>query len=795
MVSDSATARVVMDEPRFAWARAIITYVLCTMVFAYPALLGQFLVNPNSDQYIAGYAFRNFGAEMLRSTGSIPLWNPYLFGGMPYVAAMHGDIFYPTFLLRLLLGTDAGMTWSLILHVILAGCFTYGFLRAWGFSFTASLIGGLIYSLGGNLAGQVSPGHDGKMYVSAMFPLLCWLLLRGIRDGRAGAWGLLAIVVGLSVLSPHPQLLQYSLLGSGAFALLLAFGMGELSPPRPVAVRRLAFAFGAVVLGMVMGAIQYLPVREYVSWSPRAGGVGGWETATSYSLPLEEMINFYLPTFSGILQKYWGRNGIHLHSEYIGAAALMLVGLAIARVPDLRRRRWVFFWLGAFVVSLLWALGGSTPFYNLIYAIVPGTKFFRAPSTMLFLVSFTLAMLATEGVERIRLREVSMRRVYVLAGVAAFISLLAITGAFGNLASTLVGPERYEALGDANATRVDGLRTLFFALATLAIGIAVARGRLKLRWLAPVLALVVFVDLWSILRHYWMFMPPASVTFASDPTVDFIKRDSIPGRVLTAPVSPDMAHHDPTLAGDGYMAHGIRVVGGYHGNELGRFTQLGGRGQGYQLTSTPSFARLYNIRYVLANGDIPELPKVLGPVKTAAGTTVNLYRYPTDNPPAWVASAIVKAPDEQIMPTVLDPRFNPKTVALFDASSNVSAQNISALPPAATVVASVPRFAPGAIDVTLDAPAPAGSALVVSENYYPGWRASVDGKPVMVDRADYTLIGVPLPTGARRIELRFDSAPYHTGKTVTLIAMLAALIWAVVGYFAERRQRRVVVDA
>ena len=785
---DNTPAVILPVAPRFAWARAIATYILCTMVFAYPALAGRFLVNPNSDQYIAGFAFRNFGTEMLRSSGAIPLWNPYLFGGMPFVAAMHGDIFYPTFLLRMLLGTDAGMTWSLIIHVILAACFTYGFLRAWGFSFGASLVGGLIYAFGGNLAGQVSPGHDGKMYVSAMFPLLCWLLLRGVRDGRAGAWGLLAIVVGLSVLSPHPQLLQYSLLGSGAFALLLAFGMGAESPARPVALRRLGLAFGAVVLGMLMGAIQYLPVMEYVPWSPRASGVGGWETATSYSLPMEEMINFYLPAFSGILQKYWGRNGIHLHSEYIGAAALMLVGLAVSRSSELRRRRWTFFWLGAFVVSLLWALGGWTPFYRLIYAIVPGTKFFRAPSTMLFLVAFTLAMLAAEGIERIRLREVTVRRLVILAGVAAFVSLLAISGALGNMASTMVGPERYEALGDPNATRFDGVRTLLFALATLGVALASLRGRIRTQWIAPAIALVIFVDLWSVLRHYWMFMPPSSISFASDPTVEYIKRDSIPGRVLAIRRSYDHAPHEPMLLGDGYMAHGIRIVEGYHGNELGRFTQIGGRSEGYQVTESPQFARLYNVRYILANGEINGFQKVVGPVKTAAGTTVNLYRYPVDNPPAWVATAIVKAPDEQVLPTVLDQRFDPRTVALFDTGARVTSQNITAIPPPSSITARVPRLDPGAIDVVLSAPAPAGAALVVSENYYPGWKATVDGRPVVVGRADFTLIGVPLPTGATKIELRFDSEPYRTGKMITLIAVALALAWAIGGFVVERRK-------
>ena len=78
---------------------------------------GQFLVNPRSDQFIAGYAFREFAASSLRAGEGFPLWNPYLFGGMPYVAAMHGDIFYPTFLLRMIFPTDVAMTCEYVVRV------------------------------------------------------------------------------------------------------------------------------------------------------------------------------------------------------------------------------------------------------------------------------------------------------------------------------------------------------------------------------------------------------------------------------------------------------------------------------------------------------------------------------------------------------------------------------------------------------------------------------------------------------------------------------------------------------
>ena len=194
-------------EPRRGGLWASLLYATCAFALGYAALAGQFLAGPNSDQYVAGYAFRDFGARMLKATHGFPQWNPYIFGGMPYVAAMHGDIFYPTFLLRLIFPTDVAMTWSFMLHLFLAGLFTYYFVRASGFGFFPALFAGVAYMMSGQVASLVSPGHDGKLYVSALFPLTLWLLTLSVRDGRKWSWGCLALVLGLAVLSPHPQLL------------------------------------------------------------------------------------------------------------------------------------------------------------------------------------------------------------------------------------------------------------------------------------------------------------------------------------------------------------------------------------------------------------------------------------------------------------------------------------------------------------------------------------------------------------------------------------------------------------
>jgi hypothetical protein len=188
------------------------------------------------------------------------------------------------------------------------------------------------------------------------------------------------------------------------------------------------------------------------------------------------------------------------------------------------------------------------------------------------------------------------------------------------------------------------------------------------------LAGVVAVDLWSIERLYWQFSAPASVTFAADSTVAYIKAQREPGRVL--PIVTQRQHgRDPFLAGDALMVHRVRSVLGYHGNELGRYQQLGGYAEGWRQIANPNFWRLMNVSYVLTDAEdlgVPSWTRVVGPVKNAYGTDVYLFRMAEENPAAWVAPAIVKATDEQALATVLDPRFDVRRAALFDSAASVT---------------------------------------------------------------------------------------------------------------------------
>lgn len=809
---ENSSAAPLSPAPRFAAGWAALAYAIATLMLAWPALLGKFLVNPHSDQYIAGYAFRDFAAQSLRAGQGIPQWNPYLFGGLPYVAAMHGDIFYPTAVLRVILPTDVAMTWGFIIHTFLAGFFTYCFLRAWGLGFFPSLIGGMAYLLGGPIASYASPGHDGKLFVSALLPLALWLLVRGIRDGRLWSWGAFAITVGLAVLSPHPQLLQYLLLTSGAFALFLALGRDANGAKldRRTAVRRLAFALAAVIVGMAIGAIQYAPVREYVAYSPRAGG-RDYAYATSYSFPLIELFNMYLPQFTGILDRYWGPNGIHLHSEYIGASVLLLASAAFGGDA---RRRFRRFWIGVAVIAFLWMLGGSTPFFHLVYAIVPGTTFFRAPSTMIYVFSFAVSVFAALGTERLLDGARSRRFLFGWLGAAAAVAVLASLGVVGAMAQAgartsgaLLFPQYAEQAAEQWASRANanGAEVILgawrsFLFVALAVGALLwyARTRASVALVGAALALIVALDLWSVEREYWEFSPPASVLYATDPAVEMLKKEARPGRVLVvARGDSGLAASDPYFGGDGQgrgtglMVHGIRSVTGYHGNEIGRYQTLMNMSlpSGAPALLSPTFWRHENVRYLYTNVPLgqPDFQLMVGPVRNSAGSTVYLYRLPGENPYAWLATAIAKAPDSDAEAAVLDPRFNPARLAVFDTAANVQANAGQTPPEPLAITATTSNLAPGKADIALSAPAPAGSALVVSENYFPGWKATVDGKEVPTYRADYNLIGIPMPAGARTISLRYHDPAVTTGRIITIVALIIALAGLGAGLAAQRR--------
>jgi hypothetical protein len=174
------------------------------------------------------------------------------------------------------------------------------------------------------------------------------------------------------------------------------------------------------------------------------------------------------------------------------------------------------------------------------------------------------------------------------------------------------------------------------------------------------------------------------------------------------------------------------------------------------------------------------------------GQPVFLYEQDSVPPYVRVVPAAAKVPEDQIIPTVVDPRFPVESVVLFSDTSHVSPRPIqgSFIPPV-PVTAGLAEWAPGRMRVTLQGSAPSESYLLVSETWYPDWKATVDGKAAPVLRGDNALITVELPPGAREVILGFQDPQYGTGRLITIASLLLALALVLVP--AVRRRRSAVV--
>ena len=392
----------------------------------------------------------------------------------------------------------------------------------------------------------------------------------------------------------------------------------------------------------------------------------------------------------------------------------------------------------------------------------------RAPGMAFFLVALAVAVWAGFGVDRVLRREVTMKALAIPLGVIGAIALLGVIGVLGSLAHAVrlraAGPEAGRERTGAPDRRSQAAGCSPRSRARRS-GRIVA-GRVRGLAAAGALAAVVVADLWSVDRRFFDYKPPASELFADDPITTRLKREPKPYRVLDAGV----------YQGSVLMAHSVQSVLGYHGNELRFYDDLMGGKNVWSNIGNPNLHDLLAVRFLVLpdTQSVPGFRRLMGPTPTTHGSVGVLYERDTVPPYVRVLSAAAKLPEEQLVPTVIDPRFPVSGVVVFPESASVTPAQIRAGGPDTTSVrARLSEWKPGSMRVTLTGSDTATRYLLVSETWYKDWHALVDGRPAPVLRGDQALITVALPPGAREVALDFDSPEYARGKLISLVALLA----------------------
>lgn len=807
----AAPAAAEADLPLGLGAAAAI-YFLLALVFFLPAFLpGQHIYG--TDYLGGGYFFYHFISERL-AAGQLPKWVPYIFGGMP-LFANPGSTYQPVhFLADLVVATPRVLPTVFVVHFWLAGVGMYLLGRELGCRTWVAFVGGLAFQFTGILVSWVYAGHDGRIIVATLAPLFFFFLHRGVRTAALAPFAGAAATLSFALLSFQIQNSYYLLLAAAIWAVFLLLHLGHARRPAAL-VRVTALGLAAVAFGFLLAAINFLPFLDYVPESPRGGAEGrGYEYSTSFSMPVGEVLSVAVPEHHGLsvsdpatgqplFPAYRGENPFKLHTEYLGALVVLLTVLGAFYS---RANRYWWFFLGLAVFMLTIALGGNTPLYRLYYEILPGTKRFRAPSLAFFVVAFSLVTMATLTLETLaRLRAAAgerrtartdesggLGRLAWIAGAVVGVAVLGAVVTGGGPAGTDGGV----ALGWAR-----------FALFAALVGAALwmwTRHLLGTRALAVALAVLTLADLWVVGRRFFHTVDPPEVTFAADDVVSFLRAQPQPARVWAFPF-PRIYGGPGTYGGNYPMLFGIEQVGGEHPNPLHRWNEYVGAGtqtyidwhnliteaevvgtaggQAIAFRSQPGFLEAANVRYIVSLAPLahPELREV------HRGSAL-VYEHAAALPRAYLVPQVVTVPAERTLDALRAQPWDPRRTAVVPADAAIELPS-APLEGEAVVV----EHEPDRVVVRTRASRPA--FLVLADNYYPGWRASIGGRPVDVVRANHTFRGVVVPAGEHVVEFTFRPTDLYTGMYITLGGFLLLAAYGLVLLVRARRPTEPATDA
>ena len=777
---------------------AAVTIVLFReFVFSDRMLVGQ-------DTFALGYAARAFFAEAIRTTG-FPLWNPQILGGTPFLESLAGgdSLYPPSVVLLFLTETYRALGWKLVLHVFFAGCFMYGWIRALGGSKGAALVSGFAYLFAPYMVTLVFPGHDGKLFVTALTPLLFGAVELFLSRGRL-AWGAaIGGVVAFVILTTHFQMAYFVFGTVGLYAAFRCIESGRRERAWPTAMRRFGLFLAFSVAGAGAAGIQLLPAVGYVTEHSRrtlttteSDPAAAIAYSSSWSLHPEEAVGLVVPEFVGsdaggaawATNTYWGQNPFKLNHEYLGLAALLLALVAFLGGPD-PGLRWFFVGIGG--TALLFALGAHTPVWRILYEVLPGISLFRAPSMAIFVTGFGVATIAGLGVDRglELVREGSSDRILRLLALPLLAlvtgTLLSLSGSLPGLWGSLFGWVPTEAAAQGlEAARPHMTRGFSMAaLITALVGAtwwAAGRGLLGVTSAVATLALLVALDEARVDGAFIQTIEFESFA-APHPSAELLRERAQvdpPFRVL----SLERGGQDVSLA-----MHGLELAAGHHPNDLARYRELiGMTGSGLPRHLAPPFhpnvARILNVRYVLwpdrDYGPI-EAYTGLGPLEVverlqlADGSVYStLYAYPGLPRARLVGEALV-VEEARVLDVILDPDgYDPATQAVMSEPPPLELGGPG-------IESSVEWVEQTPNRLVLNVESSGAGLVVIADNWFPGWKAYVDGVESPVLRVDHTLRAVPTQGGRHHVELRYESGMLRGSLAVSIVCgLLLALVAA-----------------
>jgi len=667
--------------------------------------------------------------------GHLPLWDSSFWCGQPFFGQLQPGSAYPLNWILFALPLDAAgniarasLQWYFVAIHVMAGAFAFLLCRDLGRSRGASIIGGLLFALGGYIGHADWPQKlNGAVWAPLVF-LYLFRITRRHRPLGSAVWA--GVFLGFAWLSGHHEIPLYTSYAALFLFLWMAI-RNRADRWRVIGWAAVFFAFTAGV-----GAFQILPAYEYGRLATRFGAPGGFQwnqfvpyaVHALYSLDPLGVPGLVFPTVRSDLVVFVGVTALAL--GLLGAAGNWT--LAPVRTSAVLA-----------ISGLLYALGGSNVFQGVLYSIAPELNRGRNPESAIFLFDIGLAVLLAFGVDALYLPKLRLR---LLRGLLVF----AIPTYAVLTAMTL-----------ADVLKADSAVAMAPLAALLLAGILWALSRGMGRTLAHVfIGMLLMIELGATARYRiadkgeqdrMRFLDQMK---SNGDIAAFLNRQPGPFRIRAE--SADLPENWAGM-------FGLESLSGYLGGVTNNILSLD--------VSDPRRQQLLGVRYLIAK-EPPQRP-VIEVFRGASGLRV--FEDDAAFPRAWITheTAPLPATGERI------PLRNVDNARLRNMAYISGPQ-----PPVRTCTSAddvrYQKTFPG--DNTFLVTTACEGILVFAETWFPGWRGWVDGRSSPVRQIDGALLGIFVPVGNHAVGLKYRPWSVFGGAWISVATLLSALLFELVSH-------------
>ncbi|MCS7280326.1 MAG: YfhO family protein [Desulfobacterota bacterium] len=746
----------------------VLVLLVIALLYFHPFLSGK-LIFIERDLSVFFIPPRYLWVKMVKDL-EFPLWNPHQYSGIPLFATLQPGVLYPPHLFYLILPFNIVWNYLIILHFFFSGITTYFFMRYMGGSKIASFLAGTVFML----SGYTLSVHNliPHLFSVSWFPLVLLFFLKSLKEGRKTSRVFASFCLTMQYLSGAPEVVLMTLV--------------VLSVLYFISSRKDLLSGGKVLLQIfllfiLLCAVQLLPFFELHLASIRKGGLS-YEEATTWSFAWKDFLLFFMPdayNYFADETRYW-KNQAWLKTVYIGFAPILLT---IFYFLSQDKRRYVV--LLFMVISFIFALGKHTPLYKLIYHVPPFGSV-RYPVKFLFLFFFCISFTSCFGFDVLRekikeRRFSSAARFFFYLGFAFFISFFYIVFFKDDVRNAFYqigfAPDRFHDV-DFN---IHNLRRFFFFAFLFSILPFIY---LNIKAKRPVLYFMVLVagaDLF-LANYGYCAHAPWEFYIQKTPLIEKMSQEGTLGRYFLTPRTSEQYKFFPRnkIAPGPYFA---QVFGLYSidGSEVMRICWhdviLN------TINAMPSFSaakrllEISGVKYVISSKeiddkDVKELEKI-----ESSGEFVRLYSLNSFLRAEIMGAKIAKT-DIDALNMILDPKFGYTSFIVIVDGTESSPER---MPTKGSI--KIMEYSPHRI--LIEAYSEKEAYLYLSDTFYPGWKAYVNGKQVRILRANVAFRAVPIPKGDSLVEFVYKPLSFYIGLILSFLGSVFSLLCL---YF-DRREK------